>query len=206
MALDRDLIVRTALRLLDEVGLETLSLRRLARELHVHASALYWHFTDKQDLLDEMARAVMLDAAGEGFPQRFDWRSWLTHLARAQRRAILSHRDGAQLLLAAQPTADYQLDYLATMIDLAVQAGLPRDQAGAAFIAVTNYAVGSAIAEQRGGSRSAADDLRRRAAADPRVGVVVTAAHHGDETFERGLGWLLDGMGAAAAATPRAVP
>jgi TetR/AcrR family tetracycline transcriptional repressor len=42
MALECDLVVRTALRLLDEVGLEALSLRRLARELNGNASALHW--------------------------------------------------------------------------------------------------------------------------------------------------------------------
>ena len=49
MALDRDLIVRTALRLLDDVGLEKLSLRRLAKELDAHPTALYWHFANKQE-------------------------------------------------------------------------------------------------------------------------------------------------------------
>ncbi|NUR85911.1 MAG: helix-turn-helix transcriptional regulator, partial [Nonomuraea sp.] len=54
MSLDRELIVRTALRLLDEVGLEKLSLRRLAKELGAHPTALYWHFSGKQELLDAM--------------------------------------------------------------------------------------------------------------------------------------------------------
>ena len=53
--LDREHVVRVALRLLDEAGLDGLTLRRLAAELDVKAPALYWHFANKQDLLDHMA-------------------------------------------------------------------------------------------------------------------------------------------------------
>jgi len=50
--LERDLVVNTALKLLDEVGLDGLTLRKLAAELGVQAPALYWHFKNKQALLD----------------------------------------------------------------------------------------------------------------------------------------------------------
>src|SRR5262249_31947220 len=57
--LERDGVVRVALRLLDEWGLDGLSLRRLAAELGVKAPALYWYFESKQELLDEMADAML---------------------------------------------------------------------------------------------------------------------------------------------------
>ena len=53
--LDRTRVADTALKLLNEVGLDGLTLRAIARELDVKAPALYWHFKDKQALLDEMA-------------------------------------------------------------------------------------------------------------------------------------------------------
>ena len=46
-ALTREKVVRTALRLLDKVGLDGLTLRKLAAELRVQAPALYWHFKNK---------------------------------------------------------------------------------------------------------------------------------------------------------------
>jgi AcrR family transcriptional regulator len=61
MALDRATVVRAALRLLDEVGLHGLSLRKVASELGVQAPALYWHFKNKQELLDEMATTAFAD-------------------------------------------------------------------------------------------------------------------------------------------------
>lgn len=59
--ISREQAVRTALDLLDDVGLDGLTLRALAARLDVQAPALYWHFTGKQDLLDEMATQLWRD-------------------------------------------------------------------------------------------------------------------------------------------------
>ena len=53
--LDRERIVRRALDLLDEAGLDGLTVRRLASDLGVQDAALYWHVPSKAALLDEMA-------------------------------------------------------------------------------------------------------------------------------------------------------
>jgi TetR/AcrR family transcriptional regulator, tetracycline repressor protein len=57
--LTRDLVVRAALDLLDEVGLDKLSTRRLADRLGVRSPALYWHVKDKPQLLDLMAQELL---------------------------------------------------------------------------------------------------------------------------------------------------
>src|SRR6478735_7134753 len=100
MPLQRETVIRAALALLDEVGLEGLTVRRLAAQLGVQNPALYWHFKNKQEMLDGMAAAMLDDAfttmpppaAGE------DWAAWLAESARTFRRALLSHRDGAQVI------------------------------------------------------------------------------------------------------------
>ena len=79
-------MVRATLRLLDEVGLDGLTLRRLAAELDAKAPALYWHFANKQQPLDHMAHVmtqpwmhtISTTAAGR---RREDW---LTEVARTQ--------------------------------------------------------------------------------------------------------------------------
>lgn len=55
----RERIVTAALELLDDQGMDALTVRTLASRLDVRPSALYWHVRNKQELLDEMATEVM---------------------------------------------------------------------------------------------------------------------------------------------------
>ncbi|NEM90951.1 TetR family transcriptional regulator [Galbitalea soli] len=55
----RDDVVTAALRILDDIGLADLSMRRLAASLGVQASALYWHFPNKQSLLASVSDRIL---------------------------------------------------------------------------------------------------------------------------------------------------
>ena len=81
--LTRELVLQTALRLADQGGLESLSMRKLGQELGVEAMAVYYHFANKDEVLDGIVDLVWteidLPAAGE------DWR------AAMRRRAISVH-------------------------------------------------------------------------------------------------------------------
>src|SRR5215469_11778255 len=102
MRLERRMVVHAALQLLDEVGLERLTTRRLAEALGVQGPALYWHFKNKQELIDEMARALIARAYGPIQPGQF-WADWLAEGARRLRQAMLSYKDGARLLAGFRP-------------------------------------------------------------------------------------------------------
>jgi len=100
--LDRTAIVATAITLLDDVGLDGLTMRRLAADLGVQNPALYWHFRNKQQLLDEMSDAIQ--SSDEHGPPRDDeaWQDWLTSRARQRRKLLLAHRDGARLVASTR--------------------------------------------------------------------------------------------------------
>lgn len=85
----RDDVLAAALALLQNHGLAELTMRRLAGELGVQASALYWHVPNKQALLAALADRIV-DRAEEG--------SDVLDLARALRHALLSCRDGAEVV------------------------------------------------------------------------------------------------------------
>lgn len=89
---DRDGVAVVALALLDEVGLADLSMRRIAARLDVQPSALYWHFSSKQELLAELA-----DRITAGIP-RGD--ASVLDTARGIRDALFAYRDGAELVLS----------------------------------------------------------------------------------------------------------
>ena len=55
-------MVGVAIHLADAEGIDALTIRRLAKELGVTPTALYWHFTDKQALLDALADQLWTDA------------------------------------------------------------------------------------------------------------------------------------------------
>src|SRR5258706_15464399 len=94
--LDREQVVRAALLLLDEVGLDELTMRRLAERLGVKAASLYRHVRNKDELLallgDEISSEIpFARAAGS-------WRNQLTEMAWNVRRGLLAHRDAARVL------------------------------------------------------------------------------------------------------------
>ena len=103
MALDRTHVITTALRLLDEDGLDKLTLRRLATELDVRAPALYWHFEHKRALLDHLADRILTPVLPriEGPGRAEDWPGWLANTATVLRTALLGHVDGPRLALGA---------------------------------------------------------------------------------------------------------
>jgi TetR/AcrR family tetracycline transcriptional repressor len=100
--LTREVLIETGLRVLDKVGLDGLTVRRLATELGVQSPALYWHIKTKQDLLDGMASAIIV-GAGMGPPRDGEpWQEWLGRRARSYRNSLLAHRDGARLVASAR--------------------------------------------------------------------------------------------------------
>lgn len=61
--LSREVIVSSALALADREGLEAVTMRRLAQDHGVTPMALYWHFKEKEHLLDGLAERLFADVA-----------------------------------------------------------------------------------------------------------------------------------------------
>ncbi|MER6948051.1 TetR/AcrR family transcriptional regulator C-terminal domain-containing protein [Nonomuraea sp. NPDC000554] len=199
MALERGTIVAAALRLLDEVGLDGLTLRRLATDLGVQAPALYWHFKNKQELLDAMAAAM-----SSAHPRRRPlddparWREWIADYARGERAMLNSHRDGARLAAGTKPT-----DEMFGLVELAVEAleraGFAAADAFSGLFAVTNFVAGFTLEEQAERTRPDTDDhpdLVAFQARYPRMmaWLIETGDPQGDDSFEASLALILDGM------------
>lgn len=172
--LDRAAIVDAALRLLDEVGLDELSTRRLAADLGVKGPSLYWHFKNMGELRNHMAEALLAAElpAPMSDPASGDWREWLAAGARGIRRAAHSRRDGARLLSAWRPTPERHVRVLSANRARLVASGFADDDARIAFTALARFAMGWALGEQ--------------------VAEGVTPESEAD--FESGLLALLDGL------------
>ncbi|MGW0804030.1 TetR/AcrR family transcriptional regulator C-terminal domain-containing protein [Nonomuraea sp. NPDC002799] len=201
--LARDMVVRAALDLLDEAGLDGLSVRRLAARLDVRNPALYWHFRNKQELLDEMARELL--AADMGGPRPDEsWRDWLTRRAHRYRRMLLSHRDGARLVAGSDPGPAVGRAFEEELRSL-VGLGFTPAQGLHAIGSISHYTLGFVLNEQsrlERLSRDEAGDLSAYAADYPLTvaGVREGGAPTSDEAFACGLRLILDGVAATGPA------
>ena len=101
--ISRDLCAQAALRIIDEDGLDALSLEKLARELGVKAPSLYHHFSDKAEILASVARLVVLETPLPPDPIEKDWVEWHVQICVGFRNAILHHPNAAPLLLQFFP-------------------------------------------------------------------------------------------------------
>jgi TetR/AcrR family tetracycline transcriptional repressor len=186
--LSRDTVVRAALELLDEVGLADLTLRGVAERLNVQAPALYWHVRNRQDLVDQMAAAMIRDGIG-GLSPDGAWMDQLGDIARAYRQTLLSHRDGARVL-AESCTADPAVNRLGELaLRMLTSAGFTTQDAMRALIALLSYVSGFVADEQASRPRSEEPD--------PVLFPLLTAAgtgNHTAESFEYGLELLLSGL------------
>jgi TetR/AcrR family transcriptional regulator, tetracycline repressor protein len=169
MNLDRQTVVRAALRLLNEVGLDGLTVRKLAGDLGVQAPALYWHFKNKQELLDEMATTVFADAIREaGLPSEdVSWFDWAVEFGKWQRKMLLRYRDGARMFSGRYFTDSALYDTMETALRKMTDAGFSLHDATQFLSTIYCYAVGFTIEEQtvypRPGKRSRRYDLAKRA-------------------------------------------
>jgi AcrR family transcriptional regulator len=205
----RQIMIETALRLLDEVGLDGLTVRRLAAELGVRSPSLYWHIRTKQELLDGMADTI-IQAAGMGPPRDGEsWQDWLIRRAHAYRRSVLAHRDGARLVATAQwlsPTAIKTFDEELTAM---VERGFIPVLALRTIAALSRYVSGFVLQEQAERREPQATPAQQLAALAGLLdggtsATLFTALREGgsplgEEAFEYGLRLIIDGATAALA-------
>lgn len=122
--LNRDTIVKAALDIIDSKGLESLSMRYLAKYLGVSAGALYPYVGSKE----ELTRALIDEAFGEVDLSIFDCTDWQTSLrsmAIEMRNIFLKHRDLVKLTLGRIPMGPNFAHVLEKMIRCLVDSGLP---------------------------------------------------------------------------------
>lgn len=147
IALDRDIIIDTALRLVKRDGLDRLTTRSLAGELGVKGPALYWHFSGKQALLTAMAGRIMQTAL-DNCSSAGGWREQLAALALMVREVILQQRDGAKILSTVTPDPITQIGILERLCRPLCDAGAQKAEALRAVAGLSGFVLGCVIYEQ----------------------------------------------------------
>jgi AcrR family transcriptional regulator len=143
--ISRKATVEAALAIIDEEGVDALSLPRLARELNVKAPSLYHHFQDKSEILAEVARAIATAVAPRR-PVNGDWVEWFTQLSLNFRAAVLRHRRAAPILLQFMPR-DWLTDLYEGAAAYLVDCGVPESLHLQILDGLEKLAIGATIAE-----------------------------------------------------------
>jgi TetR/AcrR family tetracycline transcriptional repressor len=215
LPLQRESVARAALQLLDEVGLDALTMRRLAADLDIQNQSLYWHFSNKQELINCMAELMIADAfAGLRHPEQSqDWAEWLAAFAHRFRRTMLSHRDGARILAEADVSFSNFFEGIELALDVLQHAGFDGRWAIAGMTTIIQYILGNTFeAQSDPSSRVDGEDEHssrtlRLPVEDERFPRIAAFLHTTDllspssvdARFEEGLSLILDGLRAKLA-------
>ncbi|WP_033345880.1 TetR/AcrR family transcriptional regulator C-terminal domain-containing protein [Catenuloplanes japonicus] len=192
MQLKRADVVAGAIALLDDDGLDGLTMRKLGARLGVQAGAIYWHFKDKEALLGAMADRIIGEALDPPLAPG-TWDAQLTEYAMRARRAFLAHRDGARVVSGTY-VQEQNTVYAGEMgVRLLTDAGFPLDRAGWVLFALEYYILGHTIEEQ---AQQQAGDWEDRGIEDTELLRAMSDVVRSDpeERFAYGLELFLDGV------------
>ncbi len=133
-------ILRTAVALADEGGVESLSMRRLAQGLGVVPMALYKHVANKDEMLDGMVDVVVveIDPPLEGA----DWKTAIRERVLSARRALLRHPWASRVIESRTAPTPTVIGYMDEMIGILRKGGFSVDLTHHAMHAIGSRALG----------------------------------------------------------------
>lgn len=143
--LTRERLVEAALKLVNEEGLEGLSMRALADQLEVKAASLYWHVRDRRELIELLADSILESVPR---PRRSgNWRAEVLAIAAALRKRVQDQKDADRILLEV-PDALRRSDTFDDLVSRFRSAGLqPAEAADVALMVMTYVMAGRVPAE-----------------------------------------------------------
>lgn len=125
--LNRNRVLTAAVALADTTGVDALSMRRLAQELHVVPMALYKHVADKEDLLDGMVEIIIGEIDS---PQTSaDWKATIRTRVLSARRALKRHTWARRAIESRTKPTPAVLDYQESFAGLFLAGGFSPDLA-----------------------------------------------------------------------------
>jgi AcrR family transcriptional regulator len=133
-------VLQAAIRLVDEGGIESLSMRRLGQSLGVEAMSLYNHVANKEDILDGIVELVLsefeLPSADE------DWEAAIRTCAISAHDALLRHPWACNLILSNTKVRAGRLRYLESILRRLRQAGFSAEETYHAYHTLDSHILG----------------------------------------------------------------
>ncbi|TGL04740.1 TetR/AcrR family transcriptional regulator C-terminal domain-containing protein [Leptospira bouyouniensis] len=143
--LSKDLLIQTAITLADENGINSLSMRNLAKTLGVEAMSLYNYIQNKEELLDGMVEVCVkqfkLPKIGG------EWRKEMKKRAKSVRQLLLTHVWLTHLLISRINIGPHFLRYFNDSIGCLVNAGFTYKQADQIINTLDSHIYGFTLQE-----------------------------------------------------------
>jgi AcrR family transcriptional regulator len=145
MPLSRERLLRAALRLADEGGIESLSMRKLAQELGVQAMSLYNHVENKDDIIDGIVDMVVSEI--EVPDLGVDWKTAMRRRSISAYGVLLQHPWSTMPLVARVNVGTAMLRYVDATLGCLREAGFSLRMADYAWNAIDSHIYGFTLQE-----------------------------------------------------------
>ena len=143
--LTRERVLRAALVLADEGGLESLTMHAIGRRLGVQAMSLYRHVENKEDLLDGLIDLVVSEV--EMPESAADWKTAMRQRAISARRVFARHRWAIGLVESQRRPGAVTLRHHEWVLGVLLEAGFSVTVAAHAYNLLDSYIYGFALQE-----------------------------------------------------------
>jgi len=199
--LSRERVLRAAITLADQSGLESLTMRRLGRELGVEAMSLYNHVANKDDILDGMVDVVLSDIQVPATGTH--WKSAMRQRALSAHEVLLAHPWAALQIMSRYNIGPGMTRYLDATLGRLREGGFSIDGALDAWNVLDSHLYGFTLQElnlpfEVDQTQQVSADVLGQLPADqfPHVVEVITKIMQTGrrENFELGLDLILDGL------------
>jgi AcrR family transcriptional regulator len=140
--LNRERVLRAAVELADESGIESVTMRVLARRLGVEAMALYNHVANKEALLDGMVDVVWSEINDATTAIDGEWKAAMRRRILAARDVLLRHRWAPGVLESRTNDSSPMSRYYDSLIGLFLAGGFSYDLTHHALHALGTRALG----------------------------------------------------------------
>ncbi|MFE7129908.1 TetR/AcrR family transcriptional regulator C-terminal domain-containing protein [Streptomyces sp. NPDC057638] len=199
--LSRERIVDAAVALLDEEGMDRLTMRRLGERLGAGATTLYWHVDTKDDVIDLAVDAIFAEAPLPAAGGVGAWREDVVALLSGCRAMLLRHPWSAALPLRRRPMLGPNfLSWMEFFQATLVRAGFRGQEVQAACWLLYSHVQGSTASQSSlcwpDEERAAAQERLRLSRDDypTLVGGAYLMDDAWEENFRLGLEFVLDGL------------
>lgn len=141
--LSRERVLQTSLKLADQGGLESLTMRRLGQELGVEGMAIYYYFASKDQIVDGLVDLVFAEIelpSDDG-----DWKGAMRRRAISLRDVLLRHRWAIGLLESRRTAGPANLRHHDAVIGSLRAGGMDIAMAAHAYSLIDAYVYGFAL-------------------------------------------------------------